>query len=118
MTQIIETSLPYRYDRKVKSGSDLSWLLEFKENDAVTPKDTTGWELTLTISAGGNGEVYDTKTDADPEITHTPASGKFSITIPAAQVDAYDFSTAYYEISIYDGVSETSVFIIGDMRVT
>jgi hypothetical protein len=118
MTTVIQEEMPIRRDiTKMKRGSDWHWTIKLKENDRVTPKNTTGYTMTMTIRSGANGEVYDTMTIANGKIVHTPASGQFNLNLTYTLIDGYDFVEAEYDIIIVDNAGGRTCPFYGSVRV-
>lgn len=116
MAQIITGATPIKRDYKIKRNKDFNLTIQLRENDRVTPKVTTGYTITVTIKSGQNGETYDTWA-IGTYITHTPASGHFSISVPASALIAYDWANAEYEIQITDAGGAKDVPFIGSMTL-
>lgn len=94
----IKQKLPIRRDIEMKRGMDWNWTLKLRENDSVTPKDTTGYTATMTIRDAG-GEIYKALTIGDG-ITHTPGIGQLNIRIPYTDINEFEFSSAEYDLII------------------
>lgn len=117
MTETI-TTYPIIWDAKITRGGDWRQTILLREDDGVTPKNTTGYSMTMTImKSHPNGEVYDTLSTANGRIVNTTANGQFNIKLTAAEIDAYDFTTAVRRIVYDDGAGNTTPFAIGDVRV-
>ena len=100
----------------MKRGSDWSWTIKLRENDGVTPKDTTNWALTLTIKSASNGDVYDTLIIGDG-ITNTPASGQLNIDRPYSTINGYKFTTAIYDLIYVDASANHRCIFYGNDRI-
>jgi len=117
MTEII-TRFPIIWDAILVRGGDWGQTILLRADDGVTPKDTTGYSMTMTIrKSHPNGEVYDTLSTANGRIVHTPSNGQFNPKLTAAEIDAYDFTSAVRRIVYDDGAGNTTPFAIGDVRV-
>lgn len=117
MTDTIQT-LPITKDVQLARGGDWHETINLFEDDKVTPKDTTGYSMTMQIlSKHQNGEVYDTLTVANGKIVHTPASGQFNLNLTAAEIDAYEFSSAVRRVVYDDGSGNTTPLLIGNVKV-
>jgi len=115
MAEIIRATPPVRRDTKFKRGADWHWTIKLKEANG-TAKDTTNYDMVMTIKSKANGETYDTLA-VGAEITHTPGSGQFAIELLAATIDAYDFSTAVYDVIITDASSGKTCPFYGEITV-
>ena len=89
----------------------------FYEDDGVTPKNTTGWLMTMWITKGPNGEEFDTLTTDGVRIVNTPASGQFNLNILKAEIEAYNWTTADYRIGIDYGTGVYQVWRMGKIKV-
>ena len=117
MTDTIQP-YPITKDFVLTRGGDWHETINLFEDDKVTPKDTTGYSMTMYIlSAHQNGELYDTLTVANGKIVHTPASGQFNLNLTAAQIDAYDFSSCVRRVVFDDGSGNTTPLLIGNGKV-
>lgn len=114
--QVIVTELPMRWDQKMQRRSDFTMTIQYLEDDEVTPKNTTGYSMSIFIRAAPNGELYD-ELQVGAEITHTPAEGLFTVRVPAATVDGYKFSRAVYDVQVTDNAGAKSVPFTGDIVV-
>lgn len=117
MTELIQ-GLPLTQDITLARGGDWHETINLFEDDKVTPKNTTGYSMTMTIlSAHQNGEVYDTLTVSNGKIVHTPASGQFNLNLTAAQIDAYEFAAAVRRVVFDDGSGNLTPLLIGNVKV-
>lgn len=109
---------PIIWDAKLTRGGDWHQTILLREDDGVTPINTTGYSMTMKIlKSHPNGEVYDTLNTANGRIVNTTSSGQFVINLTAAEIDAYDFTSAVRRIVYDDGAGNTTPFAIGDVRV-
>jgi|SRR3990172_13444887 len=118
MTIEIE-ALPIIHNITLVKGGDWHETINLYEDDRVTPKNTAGYEMEMTILSGPNGETYDfLDTVVNTRITHTPSSGQFNIDLEAAEIEAYDFLTAVRKvILIFDTGDQHMVLIMGQVKV-
>ena len=116
MTTTIQGEMPIRLDWRMKQGADFSKTIELYEDDGVTPKNTTGYAMTMKVKSAPNGETYDTLTIGS-EITHTPSAGRFVILRNAAAVDAYDWGNAIYDIIITDASNGKTCPFYGEIAM-
>lgn len=116
MTEIIRQYL--RDDIEIVRGGDWHETILFYEDDEVTAKDTTDWSMTMTIQKSyPNGEVYDTLTVANGKIETTPSNGQFNLNLTAAEIEAYDFTSAVYRMAVDYGDGNTQVIRLGNVKV-
>lgn len=116
MTEIIQ-EYPIVLDITLRRFGDWHRTINLFADDKVTAKNTTGYTMTMNIlSKPENGELYDTLTIANGKIVHTPASGQFNLNLTAAQISAYEFSSAVFQISMVDG-SNTTPLMSGMVKV-
>jgi hypothetical protein len=117
MTETIKP-FPIIKDIEITRGGDWHETIELLEDDKVTPKDTTGYTMSMFIlSRHQNGDLYDTLTVANGKIVHTPVSGQFNLNLTAAQIDAYEFTSAVRRVVFDDGAGNTTPLMIGNVRV-
>jgi hypothetical protein len=116
MTESIQP-FPIRKDIQIPRLGDWHRTIILLQDDKVTPIDTTGYTMTMTIRSSLNGEVYDTLTIANGKIVHTPASGQFNLNLTAAEIAAYDFVRAVYDIAYVDGSANTTHLLTGSVEV-
>lgn len=116
MTDTIEP-FPITKNIQVARGGDWHMTINLFEDDKVTPKNTTGYTMTVTFMSAHNGEIYDQLTIANGKIVHTPASGQFNLNLTAAQIDPYDFATAVHRITFTDGSGNITPLAIGTVKV-
>lgn len=116
MTEVIKQYL--EDDIILLSGGDWHETITAYEDDGVTPKDTTGWLMTMTIlKEFPNGKVYDTlETDAT-RIVNTPANGQFNLNITKTEIEAYSFVNAVYRLTIDYGDGNVQVVRMGKVGV-
>ena len=117
MTTVIRETPPIKHDFTWKQGSDWHATIKLKEDDRITAKDTTDYAMTMTIKSAPNGETYDTLTIGTGMIVHTPAGGQFNINRTAAQIAAYDFTSAVYDIIIEDASGGLTCPFYGEIVV-
>jgi len=99
-------------------GGDWHETVLFYEDDEVTPKDTTGWEMTMLIQKSyPNGETYDTLTVANGKIEATPLNGQFNLNLTVAEIEAYDFTAGVYRMIVDYGDGNVQVFRLGNVKV-
>jgi hypothetical protein len=109
---------PYlRDDIELVLGGDWHETVNFFEDDEVTPQDTTGYTMTMTIFHASNGEVYDILTVANGKIIHTPASGQFNLNLTEAEISAYEFKSAGYRIVLDYGDGNKQTWRLGTIKV-
>jgi hypothetical protein len=107
-----------RDDIEIVRGGDWHETVNLFEDDGVTPIDTTGYSITRTImSSHQNGEVYDTLTIDNGKIIHTPVSGQFNFNLTAAQIDAYEFTSAVYRDVLDYGDGNKQTYRLGSIKV-
>lgn len=114
MTELIQY---LRDEIKFILKGDWHETINFYEDDEVTPLDTTGYSMTMDIFSSANGEVYDSLTEANGKITHTPASGQFNLDLTAAQIEAYDFKRAGFRIVLDYGDGTKQAWRVGTVKV-
>jgi hypothetical protein len=115
MTEIIQQYL--KDDIEFVRASDWHETILFYEDDGVTAKDTTDWTLTMTIQKSPNGEVFDTLETDGARIVNTPSNGQFNLNLTAAEVEAYDFTSAVYRMTVDYGDGNVQVFRLGNVRI-
>ena len=116
MTETIQQYL--RDDIELVRGGDWHETVNLYEDDGATPINSTGYSMTMYImSAHQNGEVYDTLTIANGKIVHTPASGQFNFNLTAAEIDAYEFTSAVYRVLLDYGDGNKQIYRIGNIKV-
>ena len=109
---------PIVKDIVLTRGGDWHETINLFEDDKVTPKNSTGYSMTMIIlSAHQNGEVYDTLSVANGKIIHTPASGQFNLNLTAAEIDGYEFVNAVRRIVLDDGAGNLTPLLIGNVGV-
>ena len=116
MTTVIREIPPIRHDFTWKQGADWNVTIKLKEDDRVTVKVTTDYEMTMTIKSAQNGETYATLI-IGTGIEHTPAAGQFNISRTAAEIAAYDFTAAVYDIIIEDDLGGKMCPFYGEIMV-
>lgn len=114
--QVIVTELPMRWDQKAQRRADWTMTIQLLEDDQVTPKNTTGYGMTVYIRAAPNGALYD-QLEVGSEITHNPGQGLFTVRVPAATIGAYTFSRAVYDVQLTDNSGGKIVPFYGDFLV-
>lgn len=114
MTTAIRAEMPVKRDWNMKRGADFARTIKLKEADGVTVRNTTDYDMTMTIKASSNGETYVTL-GIGTGITNTPTSGQFNIIVTAAQNTLYDFSSAVYEIIITDDAGGVTIPFVGNI---
>lgn len=113
-----EVIVPYlKDDIELVRGGDWHETILCREDDEVTPKDTTNWTMTMTISKSENGEPFDTLTTDGTRIVNTPASGQFNLNLTAAEIEAYNWTTAVYRMLIDYGDGNKQIIRIGKIKV-
>lgn len=109
---------PIIWNLELVRGGDWHHSVLLYEDDRVTPKNTTGYSMTMKVmKSHPNGELYDTLSTGNGRIVNTPSSGLFSINLTAAQIDAYDFTSAVHRITYDDGAGNITPLAIGTVQV-
>jgi len=107
-----------RDDIEIVRGGDWHETINFYEDDGTTPLDTTGYTMTMNIlKSHPNGEPFDELTVASGNIIHTPASGQFNLSLTAAEIDEYNFTSAVFRMKLDYGDGTVQVFRIGNVKV-
>ena len=115
MAETIRATPPIRRNTRFKRGADWHWTIKLKEANG-TAKDTTDYDMVMNIKSAANGETYDTLV-VGTEITHTPASGQFALELLSTTIDAYDFSTAIFDVIITDASGGNTCPFYGEITV-
>ena len=104
-------------DIELLRGGDWHETITLYEDDGVTPKDTTGYTMTMLIEQSVNGKTLDTLETDGTRIVHTPASGQFNFNLTKAEIEAYPFTSAIYRTSIDYGDGNVQVWRKGNIKV-
>lgn len=104
-------------DIELVRGGDWHETILFYEDDGVTPKDVTDWDMEFVIQKSPNGLVFDLLSVANGRIIPTPLNGQFNLSLSAAEVDGYDFTSAVYRMRVDYGDGNIQVFRLGNVRV-
>jgi len=116
MTEVIKQFL--EDDIVLVRGGDWHETIIAYEDDEVTPKDTTGWLMTMTIlKRFPNGEEFDNLTTDGTRIVNTPANGQFNLNLTKAEIEAYNFTAAVYRMTIDYGDGNVQVVRLGNIKV-
>lgn len=116
MTATIRAEMPIERDLRMKHGADFRMTIFAKEDDRTTIKDTTDWEITMTLKERSNGRIYATLSNG-AGITNTPAEGKIYFELPADTVDGYPFTRCYYDIIITDAGGDKTCPFYGTVEM-
>jgi len=116
MTQVITAAMPVQRGLRMKKGADWRMTITAKEDDQVTPRDITGWDVILTIKDRPNGDQMIQLTIGDG-IALTPASGRMDFEILSEGVDELEFSRATYDIIIIDANDDKTCPFYGDVEL-
>jgi len=117
-TRITEEDFPINFDPGViVRGADWpGFAFQLVEDDNVTPLDTTGYTVSMPVSASENGEVY-TTLSIGSGITMTAASGLFAVNLTDTAVDAFNFRTAIYKLIVTDAGGIKTCYFMGKLLV-
>jgi hypothetical protein len=112
-TTVVNAPMPIRRDLRMKRGADFRMSIIAKEDDRVTIKDTTDWDVLMTFKDAPNGEQY-LQLAIGSGITNTPAEGRLAFEITNVNVD---WTRAIYDIIIIDALGTRTCPFYGDVEV-
>lgn len=100
----------------IAPGYTWSWTF-FVLDDNDDPIDTTSWACEIHLKNKANGETKATMSTTGGEITNTPASGQFSVVLPAADTALIDCRQVVFDVKLTDASSNVHRPFVGTVEI-
>lgn len=87
-------------DLFIEQGATFSFSVQWLQSDGVTPKNLTGYTARMDVRTAQKAPALVALTSPSGGIVITPATGVITVTITAAQSDAWTVAKALYDLEV------------------